>query len=374
MNFDWSQVCARRLVRHGLAGPGGAGPEDVVAAMAGTHAQVMSAAELSVALRVDGATRDDVRTALWTDRTLVKTFGPRGTVHLLPARDLPLWTAALSAIPPGPSPFPERMRMTSEQAEAVIAAIATVLDGVELTADELTSAVVGVTGSWAGDLVMPAFQGMWPRWRQVMHVAGMRGVLCFGPGRGRKVTYTNPGHEPAPTREGLAHVVHAYLHAYGPSTPKRFAHWLTAPVRWATEVFGSLGDSLQKVEVDGAPAWVTTGDLDVPAERPEGVRLLPYFDGYAYRVGNQPPDLLYPGAARARVLPGNFQILLVDGVVGGLWHQRRSGRRVDITVEPLVRLTPRRREELDAQVARVGEIIDAVPNLTIGQVTVGGHA
>ena len=39
---------------------------------------------------------------------------------------------------------------------------------------------------------MPAFQGMWPRWRQVMNLAGMRGVLCFGPDRGRKVTYTSP--------------------------------------------------------------------------------------------------------------------------------------------------------------------------------------
>src|SRR2546430_11134802 len=30
--------------------------------------------------------------ALWQDRSLVKTFGPRGTVHLLPAADLPMWT------------------------------------------------------------------------------------------------------------------------------------------------------------------------------------------------------------------------------------------------------------------------------------------
>ena len=56
--------------------------------MAGVHAQVLSAAEISAAMRVDGATRDDVRRALWDDRTLVKTFGPRGTVHLLPAADL----------------------------------------------------------------------------------------------------------------------------------------------------------------------------------------------------------------------------------------------------------------------------------------------
>jgi hypothetical protein len=373
--FDWSEVCARRLVRHRLAAPAKeCRPADIVAAMAGTHAQVLPAAEYGVALRIAGATREDVRTALWSDRTLVKTFGPRGTVHLLPARDLPLWTAALSAIPPGPSAFPEHVRMSEDQAEAVISAIATVLDGAELTVDELGHAVVGATGSWAGDLVMPAFQGMWPRWRQVMHLAGMRGVLCFGPNRGRKVTYTNPGGEPAPTREGLAHVVHGYLHAYGPGTPARFAHWLGAPAGWARELFDSLADELQRVEVDGAPAWVSEGDLDAPAVEPSGVRLLPYFDGYAYRVGNQPPERLYPGPAADRVLRGNYQMLLVDGVVAGLWHQKRAGRRVDVTVEPLVRLTPAQRDDLDAQVTRLGEIIDARPNLTIGPVTVGGHA
>ena len=51
--------------------------------MAGGHAQVMSAAEVSLALRVADATRADVAAALWEERSLVKTFGPRGTVHVL---------------------------------------------------------------------------------------------------------------------------------------------------------------------------------------------------------------------------------------------------------------------------------------------------
>ena len=376
--LSWSEVCARRLARHGLAAPfEDAGPADVVAAMAGTHAQVLSAAELAVGLRLSGARRGDVRDALWRDHTLIKTFGPRGTVHLLPTEHLPMWIAALSAVPPSPSPFPDGVRMTADQTEQVIEAIAKALDDAELTADELTEAVVDATGPWAGDLVMPAFQGRWPRWRQVMHSAGMRGVLCFGPGRGRKVTYTSPGRwlpAPADTRTALAHVLRSYLYAYGPATPRRFAHWLNAPVRWASDLFDAMSVELEQVEVDGVPAWVTAGDTGAPAEPPQGVRLLPYFDGYAYRVGNQPPALLYPGRAAERVLPANFQVLLVDGVVAGLWHQRRSGRRVAITVEPLVRLTAAQRGDLDHQAERVGEIIEATPTLTLGTVTTGGHA
>ncbi|MEV6861709.1 winged helix DNA-binding domain-containing protein [Streptosporangium subroseum] len=378
--LSWAEVRARRLERHALTAPSeNARPADIVGAMAGTHAQVMSAAELAIGLRLAGATRTDVREALWTEHSLVKTFGPRGTVHLFPTRDLPLWVTALSALPPSQNGFSDDVRMSPGQVEAVLAAIADTLQDDELTIDELGDAVVHRTGPWAGDLVMPAFQGMWPRWRQVMHLAGMRGALCFGPNRGRKVTYTSPsrwlpGSERADTSSALSHVVRSYLHAYGPATPQRFAHWLGAPVRWASDLFESLAGELQRVEVEGASAWVTAGDTEVPSAPPRGVRLLPYFDGYAYRVGNQPPELLYPGRAAGRVLPGNFQVLLVDGVVAGLWHQRRSGRRIDITVEPLVQLTASQRDELDHQGERVGEILEARPRLTIGVVTVGGHA
>ena len=102
--MKWSEACASRLLRHGLAAPvAPARFVDQVAAMCGAHAQVMSAAELSIGIRVSGVTRMTVREALWVDRSLVKTFGPRGTVHLLAAADLPIWTGALSAAPEPPN-------------------------------------------------------------------------------------------------------------------------------------------------------------------------------------------------------------------------------------------------------------------------------
>jgi hypothetical protein len=378
--LSWAEVCARRLQRHRLATPSpDARPADVVRAMGGAaHAQVMSAAELSIGLRTNGITRADVRHALWTGRELVKTFGPRGTVHLLPARDLPMWVGALSAAPPPAHTFPEQARLSPDQTEAVVEAVASALEDAELTVDELTEAVVERAGPWAGDLVMPAFQGMWPRWRQVLHLAGMRGVLCFGPIRGRKVTYTSPrrwlpGFRPAEGSASLAGVVKGYLHAYGPATPRQFAHWLAAPREWAATLFDSLAGELEQVDVDGTRAWVAAGDTAAAPIPPHGVRLLPYFDAYAYVVGNQPRELLYPGRAAQRA-PGNFQVLLIDGVVAGVWHQRRSGRKLDITVESLDPLTPARRRQLDEQVERVGAILEGAPRLTIGTVTVGGHA
>ena len=381
--LSWAEVCARRLDRHALSSPSqDARPTGIVGTMCGAHAQVLSAAELSIGLRIAGITRTDVQEALWTEHSLVKMFGPRGTVHLLSTQDLPMWTGALSAIPSSSSSHPENVRLTPRQTDEIVEAIADVLDDAELTIDELNEAVIAATGPWAAELVVPAFSGMWPRWRLGLAPAGVRGALCFGPNRGRKVTYTNPrrwlpGFRPADEQTALAEVVRRYLYAYGPATPQQFAQWLAAPRRWATELFDSLSGELQHVEVDGTLAWLVAGDTMVPSTAPQGVRLLPYFD--AYTVGCQPRELLFPGRAAERALTpsgqaGNFPVLLIGGTVAGVWHQRRSGRKLDITVEPFDRLTATQRCELDDQVERIGEFLEGKPQLTIGTVTAGGHA
>ncbi|GAA2212137.1 winged helix DNA-binding domain-containing protein [Nonomuraea monospora] len=373
IELSWPQVSARRLERAGLATPHGpdGGTEGTVAAMCGAHAQVMSAAELSVGLRLGGVTRVHVREALWKERGLVKTHGPRGTVHLLPARDLPSWVSALSTLPVRPAPA--YMRMTDEQTGQVVAAIGEAVKGAELTMDELSEAVVSATGPWAGDLVMPAFQTYWPRWRQVMHLAAHRGAFVFGAGRGRKVTYTAPPDTP-PATDGPAWLARNYLWAYGPATPAEFAQWAGGTIGWANAAFKEV--ELEEVRLEGRPCWLLAGDTGMLAEPPRGVRLLPYFD--AYVVAGRPRELLYAGAAAERALAGgqagNYPVLLVDGEVAGVWHQRRSGSRIDVTVEPLRDLTTAQLGELEEQVERVGEVLEGRPRLTIGPVTVGAHA
>src|SRR5438128_12404152 len=96
-SLKWNQVNAWRLSQHCLS------PrlkrQDYIKAVTrtgGIQAQVMSAAELALGARVDGLSPQDVQSALWQDRTLVKTWAMRGTLHLIAASDLPLYVAARS--------------------------------------------------------------------------------------------------------------------------------------------------------------------------------------------------------------------------------------------------------------------------------------
>ena len=348
--------------------------------MLGAHAQVMSAAEVSIALRSTALTSADVRAALWEQRTLVKTRGPRGTVHLIAAADLPLWTGVLSSVPAVAGPRAEG-RMTPAQTDEVVAALADAVTDAELTVDELTDAVVARVGAWAGDRVMEAFQDKWPRWRQVEAVAVHRGAMCFGPVRGRRTTYTSPrrwlpGFAPEPADEAVPALVRRFLHVYGPATPAQFARWLGAPPGWASAVFARQPGT-EEVELDGTVALVNSGDVGGGScSAGAGVRLLPYFD--AYLIGCHPRERLFSGRAAERALTGgqagNVPVLLIDGRVAGVWHQRRSGRRITITVEPLDPLSGAHRQMLDDQVCRIGEILQGTATLTLGAVHAGAHA
>src|SRR5207249_7992549 len=174
-----------------------------------------------------------------------------------------------------------------------------------------------------------------------------------------------------------AWLLKSYLYAYGPATPEHFAQWLNAPRRWARELFNALSGELEPVEVNGSLAWVAAGDTAFPSRMLPSVRLLPYFD--AYIVGSQPRQLLFPGRAAQRALTpsgqaGNYPVLLIDGTVAGVWHQRRSGRWLKITVEPFDPLTAKERHDLDGQVERIGAFLNAPPRLTIGTVIAGAHA
>jgi hypothetical protein len=196
------------------------------------------------------------------------------------------------------------------------------------------------------------------------------------------VTYTNPhrwlpAFRPADGDTALRDLVTRYLHAYGPATPQHFARWLGVSPRYAARLFATLAADLERVELDSEPGWTVAGDTGTPPRPHRGVRLLPYFD--AYVVAAQPRDRLYPGAAAVRALTpsgqaGNYPVLLVDGLVGGVWHQRRSDRRLVLTVEPLRELTAPQLRELAEEAELIGAVMEATPTLTVGPVTVGAHA
>src|SRR5215213_1831950 len=232
--LTWVQVCAWRLARHHLLdAPPRERLVEVVSQVCGVQAQVMSAAELAVAVRTEGATPEDVRAALWETRDLVKTWCMRGTLHLLPAADLPLYVAALRTRDNFLSAaWLKYLQLT---VEAMVAAVGDALDGRCLTREELADEVALRTSPHLRDHFLSG-------WGSLLKPAAYRGMLCSGPNRGRNVTFVRPdqwvtGWREIASDEALAEIARRYLAAYGPATHVDFAQWWAMGTRQARTVF-----------------------------------------------------------------------------------------------------------------------------------------
>ena len=133
------------------------------------HAQLASSAEAAVWLRTGGAVGPaDVRRALAEDRTLVKTWAWRGTLHLLPAADLPIWAAALGTRSfPRPKSWYDYHDVTPEDMAALEATVPEVVTGTPMTRDELAAAVAARAGRpHLADGFGPAGVRCSSRWRR----------------------------------------------------------------------------------------------------------------------------------------------------------------------------------------------------------------
>jgi len=380
-SLTWEAVCRRRLARNFLVAPAPrAQLADVVRAVGGIQAQVFSAAELALGARVAGVTQRDVRDEIWERRALVKTYGPRGTLHLLPADELGLWMAALCACHVAREPYWfAEAGLDRARADALLDAIGDALDGQRLTRAELAGAVAERAGAWARDYILPV-------WGDYLRPAALTGRLCFGPSRGSQVTYVRPDqwtgrapeeHDPD---EALAAICRRFIAAYGPVAQQDFARWIGLPPEPARRVWGALAGELEEVTVEGRHAWILASTAvmagedaqGVERERPVVLRLLPRYDCYVLGCG--PRSGILPEAARARVFSygrGRFEgavgvpVLLLDGLVAGLWERRMRGRRLELRVEPFVELTQSQRRLLDAEAARVGDFFGTAVALAV---------
>jgi hypothetical protein len=352
------RVTAWRLRRHHLVERAPASAMlDVVADLAGLHAQVMSSAELTLWARVDGIDPDAVRRALWDDRTLVKTWAMRGTLHLLPARDYPRWQAALSTykhyLKPG---WFRGFGITRDEFEQLMDAVRAALEDRELTRAELAAQVAERTG------LAELGAKLNDSWGAYLKPASFRGHLIFAPGDGQKVRFTRPDTWLAEWRdedpeEAELSVARAFLAASGPVTREDFGRWWAISPAAAERLCKRLGEEAVRVEVDGTAAWALRAHVgDIATTVPVStVRLLPAFDQYVITATKHVTELL-PGPFADRVYrPQGWlsPVLLVDGRMDGIWRSEVKGRTISVEIEPFTKLSAATRDAAEAEAERL---------------------
>ncbi len=357
--LTWAQVHSFRLERHHLTlrAPK-KNLSQVVGEIAGVQAQLMSAAELQVVVRVDCRT-SDVRDALWKDRTLVKTWLMRGTLHLIPAADLGLYTSALrTSWSKTRASWLKFFNLSEAELADVIAALGEALDDHPQTREELIARV----GAGRSEHVLA---GLRSGWGGMLKPVARNGLLCFGPSRGQSVTFVRPERwiagwrQPDPA-EALVEVARRYLRAYGPATKHDFNRWCGSSSGVGTAAWAGLAHELVPVTVEGSRADILESDLDVVSRQPRSspVQLLPAFDPYL--MGHATRHHLFEALQASKVsrTAGWISaVVLVDGHVTGTWTHRIVKERLVLTLAPFRRLSSKNTAEVRRRAGSLAETL-----------------
>jgi hypothetical protein len=330
----------------------------VVGEIGGVQAQVMSAAELQVGVRVE-CRIGDVRDALWKRKTLVKTWLMRGTLHLVPAEDLPLYTAAM-----GPrwirvnNSWLRFMQLSEPEFLSLIDAIGQALDGQVLTREELIAKV----GKGRPERIREVMKS---GWGGILKPVARNGLLCFGPSRGQSVTFVRPQQWLGSWREvdpdqALIEVARRYLRAYGPATKEDFTRWWGSWAGIGKAAWTGLADELVSVDIEGRKANLLAPDAErirkLPAEA--SVQLLPAFDPYV--MGHSRRDHIVEAANHSKVsrTAGWISaVVLVNGRVAGTWSHEVVKGTLRITIEPFKPLASKTMTEVRRRAEAIAETL-----------------
>jgi Winged helix DNA-binding domain len=331
---------------------------DVAHDVCGIHAQVQASAELQLASRVDGITQQDVRDALWRDRTLVKAWTLRGTLHLHPSDELPLWLATRTpreALPEWPDPAGVvHPAVGADEVEELRAAVWNAAGEEPLLREQLADEVVRRVGRKHEGRLRSGF-------------AFFTGELCQGPPQGNRITLVRPDKwigkwKRVKRDDAMREILSRFLHTYGPARPSDFREWFGVDVPF--EVV-----DVEEVDVEGHRAFVLAGDTNSP-ELEKSVRLLPEYDVYV--MGFREREHLVPARVRGQVAahgrgryegPAGVRFLLADGVPAGLWERKKSAKRLEITASPAGRIN---RTALKAEAERLAAFLGVELALTVG--------
>lgn len=371
MELTWDGVLAWRLQRQFLDPVGSASTVEVVNRLCGVHAQVSSAAELAVGVRQTDPHMGVLREAL-ENRALLKTWAMRGTLHALTVERAVAFLSLLAAARTWERGAWQRAFLSAAQLAALTEAVWAALDGRVLSREELVTEVAERTSDPA--LVEQLRSG----WGAALKPLAWQGLLCHGPARGNRVTFTRPDTW-LPNWPGLAdpeqagrEAIHAYLAAYGPATPEAFDQWLTRGTSKKGALrgwFAALDDELVTVEVEGQQAYARAADVDeLASSRPsEVVRLLPGFDQY----------VLGPGTNDTRVIPARRRalvskaagwispVVVVGGRVAGTWETTSDHVLAVLLFPEAGRVA---REPLEVEAARLGAVLGTNLSLSVSSV------
>lgn len=308
----------------------------------GVQAQVMTSAFLQLWARNHAITRAEIESALWRDRTLVKTSLMRQTLHLIPADEFHLYIAAVkSSRMAGTLRIMARFGIDREEADALTAQIMDSLSKGALGRPAITAAVRPKVSKRVRAWMDKVFS--------IVRLPVFEGLVCYGRAESSEVSYVradvwlrNLKSQPISETEAQCALFRKYLRAYGPATMRDFSHWSGIPMQRVKPLVPVLEPELEEIYGEQKASYLLREDIAI-LNRKSGnaacVRLLPSFD--TYLLAHRAKAHLLSAEHYKRVYRNQgwiSPVLLIDGAIAGVWSHKIESKKLRLNVRPFGRI------------------------------------
>ncbi|HEX9986005.1 MAG TPA: winged helix DNA-binding domain-containing protein [Thermoanaerobaculia bacterium] len=341
---------AQRRLHSQLLAAGGDSPHEVVAHLGAVQAQDYLGALWAVGARTRKPVLEgDVERAL-AERTIVRCWPMRGTLHFVAAEDA-RWMLDLLA-PRVLARHRARLERDFELDPATLRRCRKLVERALRGGKARTRPELYALFEDAG-IATAASRGL-----HILFTLAHERVVCFGARRGKQPTFVLfdewlPS-APSKTREeALEEVARRYFNGHGPATVADFVWWSGLTVKEANEAIAL--SSLTEEVIDGQTLWSGRASAGKPKER---VHLLPPFDEYTVAYKDRSAVLDAAFARNVNAGGGMINaIVVVDGIVAGNWKRTLKGRSVEIAVAPFRELSARETKAIEQEAERFSRFL-----------------
>lgn len=326
-------IARRRLWSQHIAQPRFDHPSQVVAWLGAVQAQEYLSALWALGLRTRQATEASLEQAL-ADKTVVRTWPMRGTIHFVEASDVRWMLALLTprVVARGAQRFRELGLDESVVARSKAVFASALQGGKQLKRDEMYSRLEQAGISTAGQ------RGYHLLWR-----SAQEGLICFAAREGKQHTFALldewvPASKSLTRDESLAEVARRYFTGHGPATLQDFVWWSGLTVADARAGLEMVSPQLPQETIDEQTYWAAP-DMPVTGEASPTAFLLPSFDEYL--VGYRDRGAVLNPSYAKQAAPGGGVLsatVVLDGQVGGTWKRTIKRDRIVLQVDPFSEL------------------------------------
>jgi hypothetical protein len=331
-------------------------PAAIARAIGGAQAQDVYAGPLQFRSRSRSLTAEDIRRARTEERSLLRTWVMRMTIHLIPTEDAGWW---LPLFEPSMERWSrrrlEQLGMPARSVEKSLRVIAKALDDGPITRTEARERVTEAGIELRSQTDPQRSQ----TGQHIVGLAVLSGLAVLGPDRGPQSMLIRRedwlGKAPPFDRErALAELARVYIRAFGPATERDFAYWAGMPLRDVRAGLERIARELDQVRV-GEETMLVLRDALPRAPAKGQVRMLGNFDTYLLGWKDRRFSVTDEHSLHVKEGGGGWirPVIVEDGIVLGGWRSRRQGDRLELTLNLDSAERERLSDQIEAEVADI---------------------